>query len=247
MNERYASLTAPTAARASSPAAARVSTLAVALLASTTLANPALAQAASKAWRPGPLPASAAVLPPRAHAAGGFGRTGRAGQLDHHRGRPAPEADTIRSYIRLREGDRYTQAAADQVLKDLFATELFSDVQVRNNAGAVTIQVKENPVVNRIILEGNKRLKEDKILPEIKLSARQIFTRSKVRADVSRIIELYKRQGRFAASVEPKMVMLDQNRVDIVFEITEGPKSRSARSTSSATRNSATRSCVPRW
>ncbi len=136
------------------------------------------------------------------------------------------ESDTIRSYIRLKEGDRYTQAAADQVLKDLYATELFADVQLRDNAGAVVIEVKENPVVNRIILEGNKRLKEDKILPEIKLSARQIFTRSKVRADVARIIELYKRQGRFAASIEPKMVMLDQNRVDIVFEISEGPKSK---------------------
>ncbi len=136
------------------------------------------------------------------------------------------EADTIRSYIRLKEGDRYTQAAADQVLKDLYATELFADVQVRDNAGDVMIEVKENPVVNRIILEGNKRLKEDKILPEIKLAARQIFTRSKVRADVARIIELYKRQGRFAASIEPKMVMLDQNRVDIVFEISEGPKSK---------------------
>lgn len=137
------------------------------------------------------------------------------------------EADTIRSYIRLKEGDKYTQAAADQVLKDLYATELFADVQVRDsNGGDVVIEVKENPVVNRIILEGNKRLKEDKILPEIKLAARQIFTRSKVRADVARIIELYKRQGRFAASIEPKMVMLDQNRVDIVFEINEGPKSR---------------------
>lgn len=136
------------------------------------------------------------------------------------------EADTIRSYIRLKEGDKYTQAAADQVLKDLYATELFADVQVRDSNGDVVIEVKENPVVNRIILEGNKRLKEDKILPEIKLAARQIFTRSKVRADVARIIELYKRQGRFAASIEPKMVMLDQNRVDIVFEINEGPKSR---------------------
>ena len=136
------------------------------------------------------------------------------------------EADTIRSYIRLKEGDKYTQAAADQVLKDLYATELFADVQVRDTGGDVVIEVKENPVVNRIILEGNKRLKEDKILPEIKLAARQIFTRSKVRADVARIIELYKRQGRFAASIEPKMVMLDQNRVDIVFEITEGPKSK---------------------
>ncbi|WP_298282980.1 outer membrane protein assembly factor BamA [Novosphingobium sp.] len=136
------------------------------------------------------------------------------------------EADTILSYIRLRPGQTYTQVLGDQALKDLYATELFADVQVRNNGGDVVVQVKENPVINRIILEGNKRLKEDKILPEIKLAARQIFTRSKVRADVARIIELYKRQGRFAATVEPKMVMLDQNRVDIVFEISEGPKSK---------------------
>ncbi len=136
------------------------------------------------------------------------------------------EPDTIRSYIRLRAGQPYTQAAADQALKDLFATELFADVQVNNDGGNVTITVKENPVVNRIVLEGNKRIKEDKILPEIKLSPRQIFTRSKVRADVARIIELYKRQGRFAAVVEPKMVQLEQNRVDIVYEINEGPKSK---------------------
>jgi len=136
------------------------------------------------------------------------------------------EPDTIRSYIKLRVGQPYSQVAADQALKDLYATELFSDVQVRNDAGNVVIQIKENPVINRIVLEGNKRIKEEKILPEIKLAPRQIFTRSKVRADVSRIIELYKRQGRFAATVEPKMVMLEQNRVDIVFEISEGPKSK---------------------
>ena len=136
------------------------------------------------------------------------------------------EPDTIRSYIKLRVGQPYSQATADQALKDLFATELFSDVKVSNDNGNVTIEVKENPVINRIVLEGNKRIKDEKITPEIKLAPRQIFTRSKVRADVARIIELYKRQGRFAASVEPKMVMLDQNRVDIVFEINEGPKSK---------------------
>ena len=136
------------------------------------------------------------------------------------------EPQTILSYIKLRPGQAYTQTAADQALKDLYATELFTDVSVRNNAGNVVIEVKENPVVNRIILEGNKRIKNDKILPEIKLAPRQIFTRSKVRADVARIIELYKRQGRFAATVEPKTVSLDQNRVDIVYEISEGPKSK---------------------
>jgi outer membrane protein insertion porin family len=136
------------------------------------------------------------------------------------------EGDTVRSYIRLRTGQAWSQAAADQALKDLYATELFADAAIRNNNGAVIVEVRENPVVNRIILEGNKRIKNEKIEPEIKLAPRQIFSRSKVRADVARIVELYKRQGRFAAAVEPKMVQLDQNRVDIVFEITEGPKSK---------------------
>ncbi|WP_126172332.1 outer membrane protein assembly factor BamA [Altericroceibacterium xinjiangense] len=136
------------------------------------------------------------------------------------------EPQTILSYIKLRPGELYTPAAADQALKDLAATELFSDYQISNEAGVVTIQITENPVINRIVLEGNKRIKDDKILPEIRLAPRQIFTRSKVRADVARIIELYKRQGRFAAVVEPQMVKLDQNRVDVVFEINEGPKSK---------------------
>lgn len=136
------------------------------------------------------------------------------------------EPDTVRSYIKLKAGDPYTRETLDQALKDLYATELFADVQIRDDAGALTIQIRENPVINRIVLEGNKRLKDEKIRPEIRLAPRQIFTRSKARADVARIIELYRRQGRFAATVEPKMVQLDQNRVDIVFEINEGAKSK---------------------
>ncbi|PKP65484.1 MAG: outer membrane protein assembly factor BamA [Alphaproteobacteria bacterium HGW-Alphaproteobacteria-7] len=136
------------------------------------------------------------------------------------------EPTTILSYIRLRVGEEYTAVAADEAIKDLGATELFANSSIRNENGNVVITVVENPVINRIVLEGANRLKPDKILPEIKLAPRQIFTRSKVRADVARIIELYKRQGRFAAQVEPKLVQLPQNRVDIVFEITEGPKSK---------------------
>ncbi len=137
------------------------------------------------------------------------------------------EPDTVRSYVKLVPGETYTREALDQALKDLYETELFADVQVRDDGqGNITLQIRENPVVNRIVLEGNKRLKSEKINPEIKLAPRQIFTRSKVRADVGRIIELYRRQGRFAATVEPKMVQLDQNRVDIIFEIHEGDKSK---------------------
>ena len=136
------------------------------------------------------------------------------------------EPQTVLTYVKLRPGQVYTPEAADEALRDLAQTELFADYSIRNDNGAVLITVEENPVINRILIEGNKRLKDEKIVPEIRLAPRQIFTRSKVRADVARIIELYKRQGRFAASVEPKAVQLDQNRVDIVFEITEGPKSK---------------------
>jgi outer membrane protein insertion porin family len=136
------------------------------------------------------------------------------------------EPETILSYTKLRVGGSYTRETLDAALRDLYETELFADVQIRDNAGVLTVTVKENPVINRIVLEGNKRVKEDKIRPEIKMAPREIYTRSKVRADVARIIELYRRQGRFAATVEPKMVKLEQNRVDIVFEINEGPKSK---------------------
>ncbi len=137
------------------------------------------------------------------------------------------EAETALSYTKLRQGQPYTNELLDQAIKDLFASDLFADVSISGaETGDIVIRVRENPIINRVILEGNKRLKDDKIVKEIKLKPRQIFTRAAVRQDVARIIELYRRQGRFAASVEPKMVSLDQNRVDVVFEIAEGPKSK---------------------
>ncbi|KEQ55290.1 outer membrane protein assembly factor BamA [Sphingobium chlorophenolicum] len=187
----------------------------VALLATTMIAGmsavPAVAQDAPPAAAPAPVPAVAPAGTIRNISVTGQQRL---------------EPDTVLSYTKLRIGQPFTQESLDQALRDLYETELFADVQIRNDNGALTVEVKENPVINRIVLEGNKRLKEDKIRPEIKLAPRQIYTRSKVRADVARIIELYRRQGRFAATVEPKMVQLDQNRVDIVFEISEGPKSK---------------------
>ena len=143
------------------------------------------------------------------------------------RGAERLEPATVISYSNLSPGLEYSAESLDTALKDLYATELFADVVITGaETGNLVLQIKENPVINRILLEGNKRIKDDKIQPEIRLAPRQIFTRSKVRSDVDRIIELYKRGGRFAATVEPKIVQLDQNRVDLVFEINEGPTSK---------------------
>ncbi len=142
------------------------------------------------------------------------------------RGTERLEPETVRSYLNLAIGDRYDREALDTALKALYASELFADATIRDDNGALTVEVKENPVINRIIVEGGKRVKEEKIREEIRLAPRQIFTRSKARADLARILELYRRGGRFAASVEPKIVQLEQNRVDVVFEINEGAKSK---------------------
>ena len=137
------------------------------------------------------------------------------------------EPETVLSYTKLRVGGEYTNETLDQAIKDLLASDLLADVEIQGGeTGDLVIRIRENPVINRVIFEGNKRLKSDKIQKEVKLAPRQIFTRTAVRADVARIIELYRRQGRFAANIEPKMVSLDQNRVDVIFEIREGPKSK---------------------
>ncbi|MFL6851502.1 MAG: outer membrane protein assembly factor BamA, partial [Sphingomicrobium sp.] len=187
-------------------------------------AAPAFAQAAP-VQQPAPTtPAPAPAAPSQAGTvAAPAPQAARSIRSIRVRGNQRLEPETIRAYANLSPGTTYTAETLDQALKDLYATQLFADVQITGaETGDLVIAVRENPVINRIILEGNKRLKDDKITPEIKLAPRQIFTRSAVRADVDRILELYRRQGRFAARVDPKIVQLDQNRVDVVFEIYEG-------------------------
>ena len=179
------------------------------------LAAPVYAQQA-----PAPVPPPAEVQAPAPVAAPPVARTVNSIRVT---GNQRLEGETIRAYANLNPGQPYDAAVLDQALKDLYATQLFADVTIRGaDTGDLVIEVRENPVINRIILEGNKRIKDDKIAPEIKLAPRQIFTRSGARADVERILELYRREGRFAARVEPKIVNLEQNRVDVVFEISEG-------------------------
>ena len=133
------------------------------------------------------------------------------------------EANTIASYLLFAPGDPYSETRLDTSIKTLYATGLFADVAIDPRDGNVLVTIVENPIINRVILEGNKSLKTDKITDEIDAEPRAIFSRSNVQEDVTRIIELYRQSGRFAATVAPKVVQQPQNRVDLIFEITEGP------------------------
>jgi len=133
------------------------------------------------------------------------------------------EAATIRSYMVIGIGDPFDPAELDQSLKNLFATGLFDDVALRREGDVLVVAVVENPIINRIAFEGNQQLDDELLSNEVQLRPRVVYTRSRVQNAVSRILELYRRNGRFAATVEPKVIELDQNRVDLVFEINEGP------------------------
>ncbi|MEE2524899.1 outer membrane protein assembly factor BamA [Hyphobacterium sp. HN65] len=133
------------------------------------------------------------------------------------------EADTVLSYLLLQPGVPVDARSVNLSIQTLFATGLFSDVRIENRGDVVVIYVQENPIINRVILEGNRAVDDDAINEEIQAQPRAIFTRARVQADVQRIIEVYRRAGRFAAQVTPRIVELPQNRVDLVFEISEGP------------------------
>ncbi|HYD64664.1 outer membrane protein assembly factor BamA [Azospirillum sp.] len=132
------------------------------------------------------------------------------------------EPSTVRSYLAVQPGEPFNPDRIDESLKALYATGLFADVQIRREGDALVVAVKENPIINRIAFEGNKRIEDDQLEKEIQLRPRVVYTRTRVQNDVQRLIEIYRRQGRFAATVEPKIIQLDQNRVDLVFEINEG-------------------------
>ena len=134
------------------------------------------------------------------------------------------EVDTVLSYINVPKGKAISQDELDGSLKQLYATGLFTDVifDVKND-GMLEIKVVENPIINKRVFDGNNKVSDEMLEKEVALKAGSIYDRAKVQEDVQRILEIYKRTGRYAASVEPKIIKRDQNRVDLVYEIDEGP------------------------
>jgi len=139
------------------------------------------------------------------------------------------EPATVVSYISIREGEPYDEQAVDRSLKTLFATGLFADVKFNWDGATLTINVVENPIINQVVFEGNDKVSEKDLNKEVQEKPRTVFTRAKVQADVQRIIELYRRNGKFAATVDPQIIQRPQNRVDLIFSINEGPTTGVAR------------------
>jgi outer membrane protein insertion porin family len=131
-------------------------------------------------------------------------------------------AETIRSYLLIHEDQPWSDEKVDDSLKALFATGLFADVRLSRVGDTLIVKVVENPIINRIAFEGNHELSDKDLRSEISLRPRVVYTRSRVESDVSRILALYRRHGYFGATINPKVILHSENRVDLVFEINEG-------------------------
>jgi outer membrane protein insertion porin family len=207
---------------------------AVLVFGSAALFNPAAAQAPTvstgvpQAPAAQPAPQQAPALRPAPAPASAQQNSGVVSRI-LVQGNERIEESTILSYLTITPGQSVTPATLDAAEKTLFNTGLFADVHIQGpppgGAGDLVVQVTENPIINQVVFEGNHNLKEDKLRDEVQVRPRGIFTRAKVQADVQRIVELYRRSGRVNAVVTPKIVELPQKRVDLVFEINEGPKS----------------------
>nr|WP_312782435.1 outer membrane protein assembly factor BamA [Brevundimonas sp.] len=141
------------------------------------------------------------------------------------RGNQRIDQTTVISYLPIQPGDTVDAATIDVAVRTLSRTGLFANVQLGLQPnGDLIVEIAENPIINQVTFEGNKALTQKKLTDEVTIKPRGIYTRARVQEDVGKIVELYRLSGRISATVTPKLVQLDQNRVDVVFEIDEGPE-----------------------
>ena len=160
--------------------------------------------------------------PPVHRAAASAVPTGGTIQSIRVEGNERIETGTVLSYLVVQAGDPFNQEELDRSLKTLFATGLFRDVTLHRDGNTLLVSVVENPIVNRISFEGNHAAKDDDLRKEIDLRARAVYTPEMASRDRQKILDLYAQKGRYGVTVTPQIIRLSHNRVDVIFQITEG-------------------------
>jgi outer membrane protein insertion porin family len=134
------------------------------------------------------------------------------------------EASTIRSYFKPGPGGKLDQGRIDDGLKGLIETGLFQDVKINQAGGRVIVTVIENPVIGRVVFEGNKKIKDEQLSSEVQSKPRGTLSRPMVQSDAQRIADIYRHAGRYDVTVVPEIIEQPNNRVDLIFTVKEGNK-----------------------
>src|SRR6056300_178542 len=130
---------------------------------------------------------------------------------------------TILSYMPVSVGDKISQDQLNGIIRSLFATDLFHDVSLRLDGDKLVVVVDENPIINRVNIEGNDVIEDERLLEILNIRPRRVFTRKIALDGKAVLMEVYRQNGRHAATIEPKIIELPDKRVDLIFEVDEGP------------------------
>lgn len=134
------------------------------------------------------------------------------------------EPAAIQSYLGISAGQNVTTTELDLGLKRLYETGFFADIGIAEDKGVITVHVVENPSISEVIFEGNVQMDKEDLEKEITLKSRSVYTRTKVQSDLKRLLDVYRRNGRYSAEITPQIIPLEQNRVNLIYNIVEGPK-----------------------
>ena len=131
------------------------------------------------------------------------------------------DVETVLSYSNIEIGDIYSEEKGNEILKKLFNTNLFSNIEISFENNLLSITIKENPTINLVKFSGNSKVKDEDLLIEISLKERSVYSRSKVKKDIERMLSLYQRSGRLSTEIEPLVDLLDNNRINLTYKIEE--------------------------
>jgi len=145
------------------------------------------------------------------------------------RGNQRVDDETIRNYVGIGPGVSFDSGDVDEAVKRLFATGLFSDVRINRAGRTLVVTVEEYAIVNQVLFQGNKKIKDDRLSRIVQLKPRGTFSESTLELDGQAIRDAYEAIGRSDAIVSSQVIDLGSNRVNVVFEITEGGRTKIAK------------------
>lgn len=132
------------------------------------------------------------------------------------------DAESIRILADVKVGDNVGTERANQIAKKLQESGYFSKINVRMSGDVLKIDIQESPIVNMVTVEGNDEISTDDLKKELRMKERSSYDESVIGGDVQRMLTIYQRKGFFGTQINPKKIELENNRVNIVYEITEG-------------------------
>ncbi len=132
------------------------------------------------------------------------------------------DAESIRILADVKVGDNVGDARSNEIAKKLQESGYFSKISVNMSGNVLKIALTESPIINMVTVEGNDEVSTDDLKKEIRTKERTSYDASTIGADVQRMLTVYQRQGFFGTKIEPQRIELPDNRVNIVYEITEG-------------------------